>query len=28
VLEIRAADVERDLEVELVRLQGMMEQRA
>jgi len=24
VLEIRAADVERDLEAELVRLQGMM----
>jgi tRNA/rRNA methyltransferase len=28
VLEIRAADVERDLEAELVRLQGMIEQSA
>ncbi|MCJ9736496.1 endonuclease domain-containing protein, partial [Bradyrhizobium sp. PRIMUS42] len=28
VLEIRAADVERDLEAELVRLAGMMEQSA
>src|SRR3954454_2508415 len=28
VLEIRAADVERDIEVELVRLQGMIEQSA
>ena len=27
-LEIRAADVERDLEAELVRLQGMVEQSA
>ena len=28
VLEVRAADVERDLEAELVRLAGMMEQGA
>jgi len=28
VIDIRAADVERDLEAELVRLQGMIEQSA
>jgi tRNA/rRNA methyltransferase len=28
VLEIRAVDVERDIETELVRLQGMVEQGA